>query len=249
MRPFFSYMGSKWNLAKRYGNPRHELVIEPFAGSAAYSLYHNVERAILYDANPVIVGMWNYLIGVDEDEIMSLPLDFDSLEDENIRQEAKHLIGFWCGKSRTTPAKHRSAWGREYRHDPRCRVWGEAVRKRVAGSLSGIRKWECHCLSFEQIPNMAAHWFVDPPYQVQGKHYPFNKINFSELAEWCRTRTGFTQVCENGGADWLPFQHFHHARGTNGKNRTGKSHEVVWENQYDNIDRSGIPMELTFSDD
>jgi hypothetical protein len=27
----------------------------------------------------------------------------------------------------------------------------------------------------------------------------------THLADWCRSRTGQTIVCENAGADWLPF--------------------------------------------
>lgn len=229
VRPLFSYMGSKWNLAKRYGPPRFKTVIEPFAGSAAYSLYWSAPEVILYDLNPVIVGIWKYLISVSESEILKLPLDFESLDDEKIPQEARHLIGFWCGKSRTTPAKRRSAWGRQYRNDHRCRVWGEAVRRRVASNLRFIRKWQIHELSFEKIPNQEAHWFIDPPYEKQGKHYPFSKIDYAACAEFCRSRLGFVQVCENDGANWLPFQPFHRARGTYGKHRTGTSLESLFQ--------------------
>jgi len=35
-------------------------------------------------------------------------------------------------------------------------------------------------------------------------------------------------VCENEGADWLPFEAFHEAKGTAGLRRTGKSLEVIW---------------------
>ena len=54
MKPMFSYFGSKYKLAKHYGAPRFDTVIEPFAGSAAYSLYWEPKNVILYDANPEI---------------------------------------------------------------------------------------------------------------------------------------------------------------------------------------------------
>ena len=52
-----------------------------------------------------------------------------------------------------------------------------------------------------------ASWFVDPPYQNQGKHYHYGpeNVDFAMLGNWCRTRLGQVIVCENEGADWLPF--------------------------------------------
>lgn len=54
MRPFFSYYGAKYTVAKYAGAPRRDLVIEPFAGSAAYATRYAPRRAALYDINPDI---------------------------------------------------------------------------------------------------------------------------------------------------------------------------------------------------
>lgn len=40
LHPFFPYYGSKWSLGPLYPAPRHDRIIEPFAGSACYSLHH-----------------------------------------------------------------------------------------------------------------------------------------------------------------------------------------------------------------
>jgi hypothetical protein len=40
VRPFFSFFGSKWRVAPHYPAPERDLIIEPFAGSAGYSLRH-----------------------------------------------------------------------------------------------------------------------------------------------------------------------------------------------------------------
>jgi hypothetical protein len=40
LRPFFSYYGAKWGLGRHYSAPAHWTVVEPFAGSAGYSLFH-----------------------------------------------------------------------------------------------------------------------------------------------------------------------------------------------------------------
>ncbi|MDB5490460.1 MAG: hypothetical protein JWO78_309 [Micavibrio sp.] len=81
MKPFFSYFGSKYKLANKYGAPRYETVIEPFAGSAAYSVYWEPKNVILIDKSPVIVSIWNYLINATENQIMDLPTDFDVIAD------------------------------------------------------------------------------------------------------------------------------------------------------------------------
>jgi hypothetical protein len=45
-------------------------------------------------------------------------------------------------------------------------------------------------------------------YEKFGKHYAYNNINYAGLAEWCKQRRGYIQVCENVGASWLPLQAF-----------------------------------------
>lgn len=227
----FSYMGSKWRLAKKYGAPKTNIVIEPFAGGACYSLYWNVPKAILYDLNPIIAGIWKYLIKVKESEILSLPIDFESTDDLQIPQEAKWLIGFWITKGNTNPNKTRSAWARQYRNAGNCVVWSEAVRERIAKQLSSIRDWKVYNADFRDCPNIKADWFIDPPYQVAGKCYKFSEINFQELAQFCLQRKGRVTVCENSGANWLPFKPFASAAATNGKDRVGVSHEVVYQRE------------------
>jgi hypothetical protein len=57
---------------------------------------------------------------------------------------------------------------------------------------------------------MMATWFVDPPYQRAGKEYIHagDALDFPALGVWCRQRRGQALVCENVGADWLPFEPF-----------------------------------------
>lgn len=228
MRPMFSYFGSKWLLAKRYGPPKHNLVIEPFAGSAAYSLYWNAPKVLLIDIFPEIVGIWQFLIKATPREIRTLPLDFDHIDDLKIPQEAKWLIGYWIKKASVTAGKSRTAWARQYRHSGDCKVWGEVARERIANQLPGIRGWKVKLGNWADAPNMKATWFIDPPYQVAGKHYNFSNINYDALAKFCCSRKGQLFVCENDGANWLPFKLLHKARGTFGHMRTGVSNEVVY---------------------
>jgi len=229
MKPFFSYLGSKWQMAKFYGAPEHETVIEPFAGSAAYSVRWEAPWAKLIDKNPRIVGIWEYLINVKEEEINDLPLMFDSVDDLAIPQEAKWLIGFWINKGNTEPCKTKGAWARQYENSSDCKVWGSAVRQRISSQLHKIRNWEIYEGEYDQLrDDDRATWFIDPPYQVKGRNYTFNKIDYEALGAFCRELDGQVIVCENEGATWLPFRHAKDQRGTFGKNRTGLSVEVVW---------------------
>jgi 16S rRNA G966 N2-methylase RsmD len=73
-----------------------------------------------------------------------------------------------------------------------------------------IRHWKIIEGDFVCAPDIAGTWFVDPPYQVAGKHYvhTLSADDYARLALWCRDRKGQVMVCENEGADWLPFEPF-----------------------------------------
>lgn len=209
MRPMFSYFGSKYKCAKHYGAPRFDTVIEPFAGSAAYSLFWEPKNVILIEKSTVISGIWQYLINADPRRILALPTDFSHVDDVDWRDaDEKALVGFWLGKGKTTPGKSRSKWGREYANAPDCKVWNEAVKRRLAAQVEKIRHWQIIRGDYTIAPDIEAHWFIDPPYIKAGKLYPVRDVDYSALADWSRERKGFVQVCENEGADWLPLSSF-----------------------------------------
>ena len=56
LHPFFSYFGSKYRMAKHYPEPLYDIIVEPFAGAAGYSLLYPHKNIILYDNyEPVIM--------------------------------------------------------------------------------------------------------------------------------------------------------------------------------------------------
>lgn len=63
LRPFFSFYGSKWAAAKRYPAPVGRTLVEPFAGSAGYSLRYPDRAVTLVESDPVVAGIWRYLLG------------------------------------------------------------------------------------------------------------------------------------------------------------------------------------------
>jgi site-specific DNA-adenine methylase len=60
--PLFKWFGSKWLSAKLLPNPVHESIIEPFAGSAGYSLRYSDRKVIIAERDPHIFRLWSWLI-------------------------------------------------------------------------------------------------------------------------------------------------------------------------------------------
>jgi site-specific DNA-adenine methylase len=230
LKPFFGYFGSKWRLAPKYPKPLYDTIIEPFAGSASYSLLHHQGRKVtLCDLNEDIAGIWKYLIDASPEEIMKLP---DELT-EDLTPAERALIGFWFAKASATPRKTKSPWATKH---PDSSWWGLKIRQRIAQQLPFISKWEIRKGDYRSLENVEATWFIDPPYQHHGAMYPNGNRNFDyvELAEWCRGRRGQVIVCEGGGADWLPFSTLKEGKRTTGPQikKVGPC-EVVWLSESD----------------
>lgn len=228
LRPFFTFFGAKWRLAPRYPKPVHDTIIEPFAGSAGYSMLYCDRKVILYDADPVICATWDYLINVSESEMLSLPdLGLDQTVDDLfcIPSEARYLIGWWCGRGRAEPGKSLgSSWGSDSQYADR--FWGETVRQVIASQLKYIRHWQMFNETYNNVPDIPnATWFVDPPYKSTGKHYRYDssRIDYRHLGEWCLSRPSSSQLIVCEGVDvlgdpprWLPFKPFGSTLSNNG---------------------------------
>ena len=231
MRPFFSYYGSKYVGAKHYGEPRQNLVIEPFAGSACYSTRWNVENVKLYDVSPDVCWLWDFLIHCSNADISEIPDTFESIEEfKNLPNPQRILCGFWVSKGREEPSSTISPWYWQYKNTTDCRVWGRAVKDRIIQQKPAISTWSIENLSWEKIPPTKAHWHIDPPYNNSaGSRYPHSDIDYIALGEWCKSLPGSVDVCENQGADWLPFQSLYEVVSSRGRRDGGRSKEVVWK--------------------
>jgi site-specific DNA-adenine methylase len=230
---FFSYFGAKQGpTVKLYPAPEHETIIEPFAGSAGYSLLYADRKVILSDIDPIIVGVWDYLINATEEDILKLPDigDDRTVDDLGVHQEAKWLIGFWISAGSTSARKSPSAWMRQGRR-PDC-FWGHEKRCRIASQLRYIRHWKVFQCNYEYYPPFDdCTWFVDPPYQVAGTSYRFGSkaLDYGKLGSWCRSLGGQVIVCENDGATWLPFAPLYDKKARAIGSRT---REAVWLNSF-----------------
>lgn len=235
LKPFLSYYGAKWRLAKTYPAPRYDVVVEPFAGAAGYAVRHHRKRVVLIDLNPVVVGVWRFLIRSSPADVLRIPLlePGQSTDDLPVCQEARWLVGFACNAASTQPKKTLGKWAAADPNSPR--LWSTANRARVASQVDAIKHWRVLEGSYDTLDPVAreATWFVDPPYQRAGTHYPCSSkaIDFERLGTWCRRLPGQVIACENEGADWLPFRPHRESQSATARsshNPSRKSREVVW---------------------
>lgn len=222
----FHYFGRKKRLAKEYPEPKYNLIIEPFAGSAAYAMHYHTKRVILCELDERIYNIWDYIINkATPRRIMKFPIlkIGDSLNNPKyswIKQVEKNLVGFFLNSSTARPSTVPSP-SKTYNQ------WNEKTRKQLSLDILKVKHWKVIHGSYESLRNYKkATWFIDPPYQGNGgKHYKMSNkyIDYHKLAKWCRTRNGQVIVCENEEATWLPFKHLKEQH-QNKKRHT----EVIW---------------------
>jgi hypothetical protein len=195
----FPYYGSKSELVKYYPKPLHHRIVEPFAGSARYSLMYWENDITLVDAYEVVIKVWQYLKAASPSDIMGLPklIKGADVRDFNLSEPETLFLQMMAGVAVTTPRNKVSYFAAEQN--------GRKNRmKLIANNLYKIRHWNIVHGSYEQIPNTVATWFIDPPYEVGGSAYKVCKINYQHLREWSLDRRGQVIICENEGATWLP---------------------------------------------
>jgi hypothetical protein len=218
----WSYYGRKTKVIDYYNNPIHDKIIEPFAGTAVYSLYgDNWEKdVLLLDKYDIVIKTWHYLQNTTKEQILSLPeMNYkDKIDDhEYLTQEEKWLIGFNINGGSAQPKKTTMKFN----------VWNR-VKLQIADNLHKIKHWEIIQGDYHDLENEEATWFIDPPYQYGGQYYRHGNKNmdYTELGEWCKSRNGQIIVCENTKADWLDFQPLKKMKGS-----IHTTTEAIWENK------------------
>ncbi len=221
-----SYYGGKGKIVNKYPAPIYDHIVEPFAGSARYSLKYWERDVTLIDKYEVMVKIWQWLQKCSPKDIFSLPKvrGGQTLDDFHFDCiEAKWLMGFMVQQGVNAPRKTAS------------KVFGggniektiERDKARVASVLHKIKHWKIILGDYRQVDNSRKTWFIDPPYQFGGEYYHSSvnnsHIDYKLLADWCRTRNGQVIVCENSKADWMDFSYLAKLNGS--KNI---SKEVIW---------------------
>jgi hypothetical protein len=232
LRPFFKRFGSKWRLSKLLGSPLEwkngdieiNCIVEPFAGSAAYSTRFGIsKKVVLLDRDPMVTAIWRYLINVQVKDFLNLPLlgPNDDIRNFNLPWVEEMFIRTWIGPQGNISNTHFApgVWKLIESGIARGSFWSVQTRARLAKQLSYIRDWTiCHKVNklemdwfdlneyVDNTPNIL--WIVDPPYQDHQHNKVYGKlesnIDYVKLANWCQTRTGPVIIHEQHGATWLP---------------------------------------------
>ena len=212
----FSFYGSKSKIIKKYPKPKYNIIIEPFAGSARYSLEHWENTIYLVEKDFKIYSVWNFLIeSATQNGILSLPdvpnqTVLESIDGfSQLSNEEKWLIGFCCNGGSAQP-KNKSG---KYNFNS----WNKD-KIRIANNLHKVKHWKIYHSNYFEFNNPKENvtWFIDPPYINKGKWYIENKIDYSFLRWWISTLPGEVIVCENLNNGWIdveplaviPFTHF-----------------------------------------
>ena len=217
----FYYFGRKWALAARYPRPAHELVVEPFAGSMSYSLFHRPTRALGLDADPNVVDAWHHATSRTRASLAAHPLPDVGAR---ITDRWQMMAASSHGTAVATSALVTDRLRRDLRNQASFAARHVDYARRAIDYQLG---------HYRDAPDVEATWFIDPPYQHVLRGYTRADLDFEELGAWCRTRRGLVIVCEQLGADWLPFEPLASIVGTTNKATT----EAVWVNRPDLTER------------
>ena len=211
----WSYYGSKSKLVNLYPEPKHDLIVEPFAGLARYAFNYWDRDVILIDKYKGVYLAWMYIQNCSDKDIDSLPSlkKGDNIKDFNLSDEEISYLSFVVSEGST---------GR-YTVTSRSESLIPNRLKELKENRYKVKHWDIRLGSYKELKNTKATWFIDPPYVDGGKHYKENSIDYKHLGDWCKERNGQVIVCENNNADWLPFNHL---TDFNGQHK--KSKEVVY---------------------
>jgi hypothetical protein len=115
----------------------------------------------------------------------------------------------------------------------------------LAEQVEHIRHWKIQQGDYFLAPDARATWFIDPPYQDQGKQYQHQIDDFDRLASWCRQRQGQVLVCESEGATWLPFEPVTTVVGSTHRKTT----EVLWYVENKGADNMSTAKKIEISEE
>jgi len=230
-KSIFSYYGGKSRIAHLYPRPEHETIIEPFCGAASYSARWYNRQVHLYDADPITAAIWSFLLDPSALELCHRLIPREVEQGQRIseiipRDAPEGLLRLLQSEANVGTQGARGI------HDQITKL-GAGNFKRLLPKLEywlpRISHWRFRQHDYREIKNVTATWFIDPPYNnPAGQRYRAQIDRYDLLANWCRARLGQVIVCENDGAEWLPFEPLVQRIGVTSRYQKSKAMEAVY---------------------
>ena len=230
----FSYYGGKSKIVESYPRPVHDLIIEPFAGAAAYAFRYRECQVWLNELDPRTGAIWRFLLAPDATQWI------EQFWPESVTVGARatdYLPGtapmgiFELFRAEANQGTQGARGVHEQVTSMGVKCWPRTKRK-LLEIIPQISHWKFTDRDYRQINyDTPATWFVDPPYSnPAGRRYRTGGLDYAELARWCQARVGQTLVCENAGATWLAFQPIEHRRvSIRSRYQHADAKEVLWQ--------------------
>lgn len=206
----FYYYGRKKQIAKYYPEPNYDIIIEPFAGSAAYSFHDDnwQKQVILIEKDVKVAAIWEWLINEATPETIRNMPDLKAGEKSSEFLHIIHAASKMAFKYKTikvTPVLARN--------------W-EISKRVMAVNLHKVKHWQIICGDYTYAPSVEATWFIDPPYKSEpgmGYAHSSAQMDYEKLAGWCIERFGEIICCEGAYGTYLPFDTLLDLKGIAGK--------------------------------
>jgi hypothetical protein len=236
LHPLFKWFGSKWSASKLYPKPEHQIIIEPYAGSAGYSLNYSDRDVYIYDSHPALGKLWPWLIhAATQQLILDIPINLPvgtNIRTIGLSEGQQLLLRMWQRTNNCSDCWTVSKWGSLPGQ------WTANTRARVAEEVSGIKHWKWGDLGSSWKWSTPATWHIDPPYLY---NYRYGcKFDHEDLAVKVSRIASDSLIivceatCPKTGQvpSYLPFQPF--ARRVTSRRKQGNnthSNELIWTNR------------------
>jgi hypothetical protein len=209
--PLFKWFGSKWSASRRgcYPEPIADVIVEPFAGSAGYSLNHYQKSVVIWEDDPNLIRLWRWIINhATSAKVLDIPVGLSvgvDIRQVGLSAGQALLLKHWQRTNNVGDCWTISPWG----HLPG--QWTMNTRARVAEQVYMVKHWKIRQpIEFIDEPNVT--WFIDPPYQYnysyRGDLAPFD---YDALVSFEQTvhRTSLFICCEAIGKHGEIPNYFH----------------------------------------
>ena len=190
--PLFKWFGSKWLSSRIYPSPEHDVIFEPYAGSAGYSLRNHEKRVVLWEDEAQLKALWRWLIkDATTSSVLDIPINLR--EGTDIRKLGlldgqALLLKMWQRTNNVGNCWTISPWGNKPGQ------WTANTRARVAEELHAVKHWRLRRIEFDR----SGTYFIDPPYFYNYRYRFEEAFDHKTLVERIRAIPKSSQiiVCE-----------------------------------------------------